>query len=151
MVKMVDLTNGHEYVWDQNTFVNRKYIMLDHYQNFVDGDRNWQVPKVDSLYSFLAIIKVQSRVRCCVCESMCARMCVCFKFCAHGLIYALVANWRLGDALIVTLYKAKCLLRIYDNVTALSCFNFVGCDCASGRVTRFIIAVLTYRYALLHV
>jgi len=44
-VKMKDLTNGNEWVWDKNKFINRKYIMQEMYQNFTDGDPDWQVPK----------------------------------------------------------------------------------------------------------
>lgn len=44
-VKMRDLTNDNEWVWDKNKFINRKFIMQEIYQNFVDGDPDWNVSK----------------------------------------------------------------------------------------------------------
>uniref|UniRef100_A0A7M5U6V4 Kinesin-like protein 6 n=2 Tax=Clytia hemisphaerica TaxID=252671 RepID=A0A7M5U6V4_9CNID len=44
-VKMKDLTNDNEWLWDKNKFINRKFIMQEIYQNFVDGDPDWDVEK----------------------------------------------------------------------------------------------------------
>lgn len=34
-----------EWVWDRNKFSNRKYLMQEMYQNYVEGDE-WDKPKV---------------------------------------------------------------------------------------------------------
>ena len=47
-VKMKDLTNDNEWLWNKNKFINRKFIMQEMYQNFVDGDTDWDVEKVKS-------------------------------------------------------------------------------------------------------
>ena len=43
---MKDLTNDNEWLWNKNKFINRKFIMQEMYQNFVDGDTDWDVEKV---------------------------------------------------------------------------------------------------------
>ena len=35
---MKNLANDNEWLWDKNKFINRKYIMQEMYQNFMDGD-----------------------------------------------------------------------------------------------------------------
>ena len=37
-VKMKNLTNDNEWLWDKNKFINRKYIMQEMYQNYTEGD-----------------------------------------------------------------------------------------------------------------
>ncbi|XP_047136420.1 kinesin-like protein KIF28P isoform X2 [Hydra vulgaris] len=44
-VKMRDLTNDNEWIWDKNKFINRKFIMQEMYQNFTDGYPDWNVAK----------------------------------------------------------------------------------------------------------
>ncbi|KAK7109967.1 hypothetical protein V1264_013913 [Littorina saxatilis] len=45
MVKMKNLENGNEFLLDRNKFINRKYLMQEMYQNFMEGDKDWDVPK----------------------------------------------------------------------------------------------------------
>ena len=52
MVKMRNLDNGNEFLLDRNKFINRKYLMQEMYQNFMEGDKDWDVPKVNLLYLF---------------------------------------------------------------------------------------------------
>lgn len=47
MVKMRNLDNGNEWLLDRNKFINRKYLMQEMYQNFMEGDKDWDVPKVN--------------------------------------------------------------------------------------------------------
>ena len=54
MVKMRNLDNGNEWLLDRNKFINRKYLMQEMYQNFMEGDKDWDVPKVFILFSFLS-------------------------------------------------------------------------------------------------
>ncbi|XP_033639651.1 kinesin-like protein KIF28P [Asterias rubens] len=35
--------NDNEFLWDRNKFLNRKYLMQEMYQNFVDGDKDWDL------------------------------------------------------------------------------------------------------------
>ncbi|XP_038044731.1 kinesin-like protein KIF28P [Patiria miniata] len=37
--------NDNEFLWDRNKFLNRKYLMQEMYQNFVDGDTDWDREK----------------------------------------------------------------------------------------------------------
>ena len=51
MVKMTDLVHGNYWMWDRNKFINRKYKMVEMYQNYVDGDPDWDLPKdIDPFY-----------------------------------------------------------------------------------------------------
>ncbi|KAL8576237.1 hypothetical protein ACOMHN_006160 [Nucella lapillus] len=45
MVKMRNLDNGNEFLLDRNKFINRKYLMQEMYQNFMEGDKDWDVTK----------------------------------------------------------------------------------------------------------
>ncbi|XP_046842712.1 kinesin-like protein KIF28P [Xenia sp. Carnegie-2017] len=38
MVKMTDLLNGNSWLWDRGKFMNRRYLMQDLYQRYLDGD-----------------------------------------------------------------------------------------------------------------
>ncbi|PIK54089.1 hypothetical protein BSL78_09017 [Apostichopus japonicus] len=42
-VVMKNLSNENEFVWDRNKFLNRKYLMEEMYQDFVNGDKDWDV------------------------------------------------------------------------------------------------------------
>ena len=55
MVKIVDLIHGNSWLWDRNKFINRKYKMLEMYQNHVDGDADWDLPQdIDPFYETVA-------------------------------------------------------------------------------------------------
>lgn len=61
---MRDLTNDNEWVWDKNKFINRKFIMQEIYQNFVDGDPDWNVSKVYFfIYAVIFLFKPNIPVR----------------------------------------------------------------------------------------
>ena len=42
---MKNLKNKNEFLWDRNKFINRKFLMTEMYQNFLNGD-SADVPKV---------------------------------------------------------------------------------------------------------
>ncbi|XP_070565342.1 kinesin-like protein KIF28P isoform X2 [Ptychodera flava] len=44
-VLMRNLENGTEFMWNRDKFLNRKYIMQEMYQNFIEGDKDWDVEK----------------------------------------------------------------------------------------------------------
>ena len=52
MVKMLaqDGSDNH-WLWERNKFINRKFMMQEMYQNYVEGDANWDVPQVCVLNS----------------------------------------------------------------------------------------------------
>lgn len=45
MVKMTNPKTGNEWMWDRNKFINRKFLMQEMYQNYIEGDDNWDVPQ----------------------------------------------------------------------------------------------------------
>ena len=45
MVKMKSRQDDAEWLWDKNKFMNRKFIMQEMYQNYVEGE-DWDVEKV---------------------------------------------------------------------------------------------------------
>ena len=47
---MRNMESGNEFTWDRNTFINRKYLMQEMYQNYVDGDKDWDLPKVQNMH-----------------------------------------------------------------------------------------------------
>ena len=47
MVKMIAQDgSGNDWLWDRNKFINRKFIMQEMYQNFVEGEPDWDLPQV---------------------------------------------------------------------------------------------------------
>ena len=69
MVKMTDLVHGNFWMWDRNKFINRKYKMVEMYQNFVDGDPDWDLPQqIDPFFedveSHILIGQSQVHLRC---------------------------------------------------------------------------------------
>ena len=48
MVRMRNLENHNAWLLDRNNFINRKYMMQEMYQNFMEGDNDWDVAKVKS-------------------------------------------------------------------------------------------------------
>nr|XP_006817089.1 PREDICTED: kinesin-like protein KIF28P-like [Saccoglossus kowalevskii] len=40
-----NLENGTEFMWQRNKFLNRKYMMQEMYQNYMEGDSDWDVEK----------------------------------------------------------------------------------------------------------
>lgn len=44
-VKMRHLVTDHEWVWNRNQFLDRKYRMQEMYQNYVEGEE-WNLPQV---------------------------------------------------------------------------------------------------------
>ncbi|CAL1537456.1 unnamed protein product [Lymnaea stagnalis] len=45
MVKLRNLENGNWWLLSRNNFINRKYMMQEMYQNYMEGEPNWDVPK----------------------------------------------------------------------------------------------------------
>ncbi|KAL3831683.1 hypothetical protein ACJMK2_023406 [Sinanodonta woodiana] len=45
MVKMTDKETGNDWTWGREKFINRKFIMQEMYQNFLDDDKNWDLPQ----------------------------------------------------------------------------------------------------------
>ncbi|KAJ8309975.1 hypothetical protein KUTeg_011840 [Tegillarca granosa] len=44
MVKMENTENGNYWMWDRNKFINRKFIMAEMYQNYLEED-DWDLPQ----------------------------------------------------------------------------------------------------------
>ena len=44
-VKMKSQEDDAEWIWDRNKFFNRKFLMQEMYQNYVEGD-DWDLPQV---------------------------------------------------------------------------------------------------------
>ena len=40
-VKHKNLETGTVFMWDRNKFIDRKFMMQEMYQNYVEGDKNW--------------------------------------------------------------------------------------------------------------
>ncbi len=40
MVKMKNLLNGNVWLWERGKFINRRYVIQDLYQRFLDGDED---------------------------------------------------------------------------------------------------------------
>ena len=45
-VKMKSTVDDAEWIWDRNKFVNRTYLMKEMFQNYYDGEEDWDVPQV---------------------------------------------------------------------------------------------------------
>ena len=45
-VKVKDLENNNEYLWDRNTFLNRQCLMQEMYQKFEEDGYLEDIPKV---------------------------------------------------------------------------------------------------------
>ncbi|XP_052103729.1 kinesin-like protein KIF28P isoform X1 [Mytilus californianus] len=45
MVKMLNPQTGNEWMWDRNKFINRKFLMQEMYQNYIEGDDDWDLPQ----------------------------------------------------------------------------------------------------------
>ena len=43
---MKNVDNENEFLWTRNKFLNRKYLMQEMYQNYTNGDKDWDVEKV---------------------------------------------------------------------------------------------------------
>ena len=55
---MRNIDNDNEFLWNRNKFLNRKYLMQEMYQNFVDGDKDWDREKV-SIHLQVLIWKIK--------------------------------------------------------------------------------------------
>ncbi|XP_050405632.1 kinesin-like protein KIF28P isoform X1 [Patella vulgata] len=44
MVRVVNLETKHEWIWPREKFMNRKFLMQEMYQNFMEGEE-WDLPK----------------------------------------------------------------------------------------------------------
>ena len=40
-MKHKNLETGTVFMWDRNKFIDRKFMMQEMYQNYVEGDKNW--------------------------------------------------------------------------------------------------------------
>lgn len=45
-MKIRNLESSNEWLWDRNKFINRKFLMQEMYQNYVEGADDWDVPRV---------------------------------------------------------------------------------------------------------
>ena len=48
MVKLINDELGQEFLWPKDKFVNRLYMMKEIYQNYAQGDENWNPSPVNS-------------------------------------------------------------------------------------------------------
>ena len=39
--------SNNNWLWDRNKFINRKFLMQEMYQNYIEGDENWDLPQVE--------------------------------------------------------------------------------------------------------
>ncbi|KAJ7319512.1 hypothetical protein OS493_035822 [Desmophyllum pertusum] len=44
-VKMKSTVDDAEWIWDRNKFVNRTYLMKEMFQNYFEGEEDWDVPE----------------------------------------------------------------------------------------------------------
>jgi len=44
-VKVHDFDRGVSWMWSKTTFLNRKYMMQEMYQNYMDDDQDWDLPQ----------------------------------------------------------------------------------------------------------
>ncbi|KAH9524310.1 Kinesin-like protein kif28p [Bulinus truncatus] len=44
MIRVINLETKHEWVWPREKFLNRKFVMQEMYQTYLDGE-NWELPK----------------------------------------------------------------------------------------------------------
>ncbi|KAK0053203.1 kinesin-like protein KIF28P, partial [Biomphalaria pfeifferi] len=44
MIRVINLETKHEWVWPREKFLNRKFVMQEMYQNYLDGE-TWDLPK----------------------------------------------------------------------------------------------------------
>lgn len=42
MVQVKDLASGNLWLWERGKFMNRRYIMQEMYQQFIDDDQSWK-------------------------------------------------------------------------------------------------------------
>jgi len=43
---MHNVHNDTVFIWDRNKFINRKHSMQEMYTNFMNGEDDWDLPKV---------------------------------------------------------------------------------------------------------
>lgn len=43
---MKSTVDDAEWIWDRNKFVNRTYLMKEMFQNYYDGEEDWDLPEV---------------------------------------------------------------------------------------------------------
>ena len=69
MVKMINLQNQNAWLWDRGKLMNRKFVMQDHYQKYMDGEDDvlfiskeqdpfWDPP--EDLFCGLGVLFLQS-------------------------------------------------------------------------------------------
>lgn len=46
MIKATNIETKHEWIWPKVKFMNRKYVMQEMYNDFLDGDDPWELPPV---------------------------------------------------------------------------------------------------------
>lgn len=55
---MKSLEDDAEWIWDRNKFLNRKFLMQEMYQNYVEGE-DWDLPQVSGSLSLTSTIQTQ--------------------------------------------------------------------------------------------
>ena len=45
-VRMLNVHNDTEFIWDRNKFINRKHSMQEMYTHFMNGEDDWDLSKV---------------------------------------------------------------------------------------------------------
>lgn len=48
MIKATNIETKHEWIWPKVKFMNRKYVMQEMYNDFLDGDDPWDLPPVST-------------------------------------------------------------------------------------------------------
>ena len=62
MVKMRNLVNGNYWLLHRNDFINRKYLMQEMYQSYMEGDSNWDKPKVKAIIVLMYVCHDSTRI-----------------------------------------------------------------------------------------
>ena len=49
MIQMKDLNTGNLWLWGRDKFVNRRYMMQEMYQQYLDEDESWKTVAKDQV------------------------------------------------------------------------------------------------------
>lgn len=59
MIKATNIETKHEWIWPKVKFMNRKYVMQEMYNDFLDGDDPWDLPPVSTRYTRWILYKMK--------------------------------------------------------------------------------------------
>lgn len=59
MIKATNIETKHEWIWPKVKFMNRKYVMQEMYNDFLDGDDPWDLPPVSTRDTRWILFKIE--------------------------------------------------------------------------------------------